>query len=759
VQAQSALDAAKANLTHLQAPPDAAAVRAAQNAVSAAQIQLRKAQSDQASMQSGPDPAKLAAAEQELATAQGQVAALQAQVDSTPGAAASNTAPATAPASAPTFNLQVTSITPPSVSTNANSPANNCGFQAITFDPARPGTIYVGTCYQGLWKTTDGGKSWAKVNTGANAQALDSGRLWLVALDPTNSQIMYSAPGYGAGGLWKSTDAGVNWTNLLPDNSPVSKQLGGMPTPSNISFDPNDHLHIIASSHFPWKGKYTDGSAGVLESRDGGASWIVHDPVPNSGAEHQVAFLNDGSTWIESQLTNGTWRTTDGGATWSKISNNPAEAQNTLSVNGVLYLPAQTGMMRSTDNGATWQTVGPRSGAVASDGTNLYTQDAGFGPDAPLYFSPISDGVNWQQLPQKTCTAGVCRGSGWMTYDTADHVLLSSNWLAGVWQMKADYTSTQAAPVAPVAQADTKVNPTVALQQQLETAKKNVDVARAKLQVAKDGPDQNALDTAQLAVATAQDGVTSAQARLNQLQSGAAAGDLQTARDGVTKAQAALDKVRAAQRDPSTGAVDVTPADPNGALQKAIDQDNDDIAALQQHLANTQLTAPSDGTIIALQAKVGDSLDPGKLVFTLAKPGTPVVKVTITPMDADKVSVGQQAILQLAGQVDATPIKTTVASLANNPAGTAKIATLQVDWGDNTPKLGTIFNVGLVLQQKDNVLLIPKKALHTAGTRSFVQILDGKTRKVTTVEVGIKSDTDVEIVSGLSEGQLVVTGP
>ena len=57
---------------------------------------------------------------------------------------------------------------------------------------------------------------------------------------------------------------------------------------------------------------------------------------------------------------------------------------------------------------------------------------------------------------------------------------------------------------------------------------------------------------------------------------------------------------------------------------------------------------------------------------------------------------------------------------------------------------------------KDGVVVIPKKALHTAGSRRYVQYMAGGARKTVDVTVGISSATDVEITGGLSEGQLVL---
>ena len=171
-----------------------------------------------------------------------------------------------------------------------------------------------------------------------------------------------------------------------------------------------------------------------------------------------------------------------------------------------------------------------------------------------------------------------------------------------------------------------------------------------------------------------------------------------------------------------------------------------------------QLRAPFAGTVVSVAVKVGDIIDPAKPVVTLAKPGAPIVRATLTPSDAGKVSVGQNATLQITGQTDVT-FDAHVSSITANAAGTAKIVIFEVPWGDTSPKLGSVANVGIVLDHKSDVLIVPKKAVHTAGARSFVEVAVGNTHRAVDVQTGIVGATDAEILKGLTPGQLVVVGP
>ena len=57
--------------------------------------------------------------------------------------------------------------------------------------------------------------------------ALDKGRQWTMAIDPVNSSVLYANSGYGPAGLYKSTNGGVDWTQILPPSIMSVFDAGG----------------------------------------------------------------------------------------------------------------------------------------------------------------------------------------------------------------------------------------------------------------------------------------------------------------------------------------------------------------------------------------------------------------------------------------------------------------------------------------------------------------------------------------------------
>jgi macrolide-specific efflux system membrane fusion protein len=224
----------------------------------------------------------------------------------------------------------------------------------------------------------------------------------------------------------------------------------------------------------------------------------------------------------------------------------------------------------------------------------------------------------------------------------------------------------------------------------------------------------------------------------------------------VRRAQAALDAAAAGR--PSDSAASAGPD--LGALQQAVDGAQADVASLQQQIANTQMHAPFDGTVVSVRAKLGDAVSASTPVsVTIAQPGPVLVRAQLDDTQVSELTVGQTAnvILDNASASD-TPISATVANVtpAAKDGSTFASADFTVQWPDSgAPKFGLPVAVNVTLQQKQGVLILPTKAIHTVGSRTYVEVVDGNVRKTATVQLGISSSDSVEIVSGLSEGQVV----
>jgi hypothetical protein len=248
-----------------------------------------------------------------------------------------------------------------------------------------------------------------------------AGRTTALAIDPTNSQVIYA--GAAEGGVWKTTNGGTTWTPLT--DTQMSLATG------SIAIDPENHNTIYVGTgeaNFSVDSYY---GAGVLKSTDGGNTWTL-----NQGPFGFGDFCSNASiAAIAVQPTNsnvvlagteycGLFRSTDGGLTWSQ----PATAPNNIQGNSIIFDPSTPttvygsfgyifgggtpGVYKSTDSGATWtlmngsgSTTLPAGGRetlalAASSSSTLYVaiQDPNnLGSLLGIYKS--TDGANtWTQL-------------------------------------------------------------------------------------------------------------------------------------------------------------------------------------------------------------------------------------------------------------------------------------------------------------------------------------------------------------------------
>jgi len=350
-------------------------------------------------------------------------------------------------------------ITPP-ISLDFNNPPNNYGTLIILSSPSQPTTLYVGTNYQGIWKSINSGKNWFKANVGLQSDPTNlyfnndgspagrgegcagiEDRNWAMAIDPIDANVVYTADGFGcAQGLWKSTNGGATWRQMF-SQALIEQSTNDI---GSIEINPADHLHVLVGTHSAWTG--TSGAAGVWESRDAGKTWTLH-PLPRAAgaSNHYAAFL-DVKTWIVITQDSGIWRTADSGATWNKVSafTKPHGGSSLYRAKtGMFYLGGNNRVLRSGDFGSTWADAGAPTNqdgymGVVGDGVFIYTASANTGTSTVgsvrYYYTPESDGTNWRPYGSQTFGDGPMS----MTFDAQNGVVFSSNWNAGVWKLVAD---------------------------------------------------------------------------------------------------------------------------------------------------------------------------------------------------------------------------------------------------------------------------------------------------------------------------------
>jgi len=320
----------------------------------------------------------------------------------------------------------------------------------------------------------------------------------------------------------------------------------------------------------------------------------------------------------------------------------------------------------------------------------------------------------------------------------------------------------------------------------VQSAQLAVDNARDKLERARRGPDSLTLEVGTLAVNRAKVGLENARARLATLQAGpseaqlaAATASVESARVGVDSANTRLDEVKSHPTPTELREAQDRMALARGALnravieaigsadasdmsaydlllmQKGVEQDRSQVDVLERDLEATRLRAPSAGVVTGVMAATGDTVQGGRPALTFARVGDPVMQADITDREAARISVGQAAAVRVDG-FDDIIFTGSVYSISERDGGLGKLVYVSLEWPTNRAAYGASGQATFTVNERENSLIVPERAVRSNGARRYVEYMEGSSRRMTDVEVGITGGGFVEIVKGLSEGQVVL---
>ena len=249
---------------------------------------------------------------------------------------------------------------------------------AIGVSESNPDVVYVGTGEydirgnvshgDGVWKTTDGGKTWTHMGLA------DTRQIARVKVDPRNPDVVYvGAMGHvwapnPERGVYKTIDGGKTWKKILFRNDSTGI--------TDLVLDPNDPNTVYAAfwqaGRKPWLLVSGGAGSGIFKSTDAGEHWteITRNPglprglVGNIGIT--VSNANSNRLWalIESD-SGGVYRSDDGGKSWTHTNDERKLRQRAWYYTRIFADPKDTntvyvlnvGFWRSTDGGKTFKSI------------------------------------------------------------------------------------------------------------------------------------------------------------------------------------------------------------------------------------------------------------------------------------------------------------------------------------------------------------------------------------------------------------------
>lgn len=184
---------------------------------------------------------------------------------------------------------------------------------------------------------------------------------------------------------------------------------------------------------------------------------------------------------------------------------------------------------------------------------------------------------------------------------------------------------------------------------------------------------------------------------------------------------------------------------------------------LEKNLLDATMKSPIDGivTFVDVKLKRGDFIQPYQVIVQLADPDALQIMFDSQRVNnAEIIKPGMGAELTFGtvktnGKVVSCPYSSPEDSDRKDGKDDNAII-LEAEKLPEDIKMGDSIDIGIILEKKENVLTIPLDALRSYMGRNYVYLLVGNSRREANVEIGIKSATEIEIISGLNEGQQVI---
>ena len=174
-------------------------------------------------------------------------------------------------------------------------------------------------------------------------------------------------------------------------------------------------------------------------------------------------------------------------------------------------------------------------------------------------------------------------------------------------------------------------------------------------------------------------------------------------------------------------------------------------------MARGGIVADYDGVVTMINATEGETVAEGTPVLTLESTEEIVVKCSVNKYDIDSIKTDQTAMVKIRGKEYSGRV-TRIEGMTGTNAEQASNIGIEVtlDEPDDEIIIGLEVKAYINTAQKDDALRIPSEAMGTDEEGDYVFVDRGKKAVRLNVESGIKNDDLTEIVSGLSEGDVVV---
>jgi HlyD family secretion protein len=180
----------------------------------------------------------------------------------------------------------------------------------------------------------------------------------------------------------------------------------------------------------------------------------------------------------------------------------------------------------------------------------------------------------------------------------------------------------------------------------------------------------------------------------------------------------------------------------------------------EAQLSYTEIRSPISGVVTDRPLFAGETAAAGTPVVTVMDTSALVAKLHVAQMQAQQLTLGAAASLTVPGIADPVPAKVSLISPALDPGSTTVEVWLRVENPKGTFKAGTPVHASITGRTIANALTVAAEAIQSSpdGSSKFVMVIGpDSTAHKKTVTLGIQNAEDVQILSGLSTSDMVIS--
>lgn len=273
--------------------------------------------------------------------------------------------------------------------------------------------------------------------------------------------------------------------------------------------------------------------------------------------------------------------------------------------------------------------------------------------------------------------------------------------------------------------------------------------ALSQIEKASDALNQLKAQPTDSELAGAQAQLAQAESQLKALEASPTASDLAAAQAQLTQAQSQLERLEASPT-----------AEELAIAEAQVEQAQLAVREAELRLRDAQIVAPFSGWVVSIEASESQVVGANKVILSLADLSKLEIEVAMDEIDVGQVKDGQQVMVTLdalpesrptMGQVERVALAGTVSQgVVNYPV------VISLDRPDPAIKPGMTANVHIVTEQKEDVLVVPNRAVRRKGQQTVVEVIRDGNRLEVPVTIGIADEDVSEVLEGLAEGEEVV---